>query len=228
MINQYALKLDKELTSSQLRDLSLVVTDERRKKSERYLYTKDIERCLVSEALLIYLLKEKYLMKNKDIIFSFSQYGKPFLKGSKLEFNISHSGDWIVCTIADNPVGVDVEIIQFLDFKSIYRTFSKEEILYFSDLDLAQTENLFFKLWTLKESFVKYNGKGLIYPFDSFSIDITNLSIFIDDSDIEDVSFYSKKLDDEHWYAICYHSNEELPEIQFLNLNEILDYYESC
>ena len=41
-----------------------------------------------------------------------NRYGKPFLKEyPRLHFNGSHSGDYLVCAMSQNPVGVDVQRI---------------------------------------------------------------------------------------------------------------------
>ena len=222
MINQYALKFDKPLTPNQLKRLLLIVTENRRLKSEKYLSIKDKERCLLSEALLIHVL-EKYYHNFNKIQLTYTKYGKPLLKNSILNFNISHSGNWIVCSIGNNPVGVDVEEIRKLNIKWIYKMFSEIEQKYFTDNDIKEEQNLFFKLWTLKESYVKFNGRGLSYSFDRFWIDVRNLIVFDEGRRIKNVSFYSDKLDGSHLYALCHDSRESVRDVQVIDIQNILD-----
>lgn len=96
-----------------------------------------------------------------------------------LNFNIGHSGDWVVLGIETNYlIGVDVEKItkrnsKSLDdfFKYLKQCFTKKEwntiLQTNSKLDLLDEKSQFLILerffvhWTLKESFIKAIGQGL-------------------------------------------------------------------
>ncbi|MCL0028295.1 hypothetical protein M1M88_01070 [Peptococcaceae bacterium] len=42
-----------------------------------------------------------------------NDYGKPFLKNTNdLYFNVSHSGEWVVCAIHHHPIGIDIEQVK--------------------------------------------------------------------------------------------------------------------
>jgi 4'-phosphopantetheinyl transferase len=43
-------------------------------------------------------------------------------------FNISQSGNWVVCATDNHPVGIDIEQIQPIDFQIVNSYFSKKEI----------------------------------------------------------------------------------------------------
>jgi 4'-phosphopantetheinyl transferase len=84
--------------------------------------------------------------------------GKPFL--TQLPFNLSHSGNWSVCAVSDNPVGVDLELERPLRApveKKLTQTEQAELLALPPNLRTAA----FFDLWVLKEAALKQTGQGL-------------------------------------------------------------------
>ena len=103
---------------------------------------------------------------------STDNFGKPVVNGyTDLHFNVSHSGEKVVGAICDVPVGVDVEEIKPVDLAMMYDFFNEQEIV-----DILERKNPqdrlrhFYDIWTLKESYVKANGKGLAIPTKDFVI----------------------------------------------------------
>ncbi len=78
-----------------------------------------------------------------------------------LQITLSHSGLWIAVLISPdtNPAGIDLEDL------SIKRNFLKLANHYYSSDEIAYVEQngseAFYKLWTIKESIAKLQGKGL-------------------------------------------------------------------
>ena len=105
-----------------------------------------------SQEMLKKILKKYHL---KDDIF-YNEYGKPYLKGNSLYFNISHSHDYTVIVIADSEVGVDIQKITFPK-KIINHICNDEEKKY------LKSPKDFTKMWVKKESYVKYLGIGIGY-----------------------------------------------------------------
>ena len=103
---------------------------------------------------------------------STNNFGKPVVNGyTDLHFNVSHSGERVVGAICDVPVGIDVEEIRPIDLAMMYDFFNEQEIV-----DILERKNpqdrlrYFYDIWTLKESYVKANGKGLVIPIKDFAI----------------------------------------------------------
>ena len=111
---------------------------------------------------------------------------------SDLYFNLSHSGNSVICAFSIKPVGCDVE--QFYreetsDDTSIdkrdkellrkrkiaKRFFAESENRYLED-DTDSFFERFTTIWTLKESVLKLTGDGIGYPLQSFSV-IENNSV---------------------------------------------------
>lgn len=82
------------------------------------------------------------------------------MEGCGLDFNLSHSGDYVVCAVAaQGRVGIDVEQlreIQLGDFQDILASSAFERIL--SSTSRRQD---FFREWTRLEAVLKADGRGL-------------------------------------------------------------------
>jgi 4'-phosphopantetheinyl transferase len=103
-----------------------------------------------------------------------AKYGKPYLKGfTSLHFNLAYRNDYALLGIAEKPIGIDIEkeieIVNMGNFALNF--FSDEERKWLLDeakMDARKTN--FFRLWTLKESFIKAIGKGISYNLQDFSV----------------------------------------------------------
>lgn len=93
-------------------------------------------------------------------------------------FNLSHSGDRVMCVVSDHKAGCDVEMIPGTAdgaktdaVKLAGRFFAaREKEAVFSREKPEEAAELFCRYWTLKESFLKMLGLGLAVPLDSFEI----------------------------------------------------------
>ena len=112
---------------------------------------------------------------NEEIVFS--EHGKPAFKNSTLEFNSAHSGKYALLIISDVTCGCDIELVRDYKEKVAERFFAEGEKKY---LEIAPNkEELFYRLWTLKESYVKCIGKGLAQPINSFELVADDNNIII-------------------------------------------------
>lgn len=97
-----------------------------------------------------------------------SEYGRPYLPHS-IDFNVSHSKDYVVCAFSKHRVGLDIEYvdysIQFSDFKDFFDPKEWDTIYKSSD----KVKN-FFRLWCQKESVIKIDGRGFSAPLDKLRI----------------------------------------------------------
>lgn len=87
------------------------------------------------------------------------EHGKPMVEG--LEFNLSHSGNLVICAVSDQPVGCDVELLRKAPARVAERYFSRDEQEYLSRFCGEDYDKEFFRLWTMKESYVKMTGEGI-------------------------------------------------------------------
>jgi len=154
------------------------VSEERIKKSNRYFHEKDKKLCIGAEILLNHAL---YKMGIVDQVFDTDQYGKPYLKNyAGVQFNLSHSENYVACAVSDSPVGVDIEYIHDIDLDIAKNYFYNNEYEYILKNPNIKT---FFELWVLKESYMKMTGLGFRLPLNEFSIKISKEISLLNDTD---------------------------------------------
>ena len=103
---------------------------------------------------LLKILKEKGI--NQEFICN--EYGKLYIKGNPLFFNISHTKDAFVIAFSTKEIGVDIEVKREYDKETLDKLISKCN----SKEEVVNNSNDFIKLWTAKESFLKLIGTGII------------------------------------------------------------------
>lgn len=103
---------------------------------------------------------------------STTKQGKPYLPDIPgIHFSLSHSGSMAMCAIADSPVGCDIQELSSVRHSEriAQRFFTSAE--YARITTAADRTREFVRLWTLKESYVKYLGTGIAgCPLDSFEL----------------------------------------------------------
>lgn len=156
-----------------------IVTDKRKEKADRYKFSKDRRLCLGAEILLREAMERQGYGK-APLELSEGLYGKPFLtKTPEFRFNLSHSGDWVLCAVSDRDVGCDIEEMTHVSLKMAERFFYQEEYQkILSCSGETEQREMFFRLWTLKESFMKMKGLGMYLAPDTFGIRMEQLKIF--------------------------------------------------
>jgi 4'-phosphopantetheinyl transferase len=150
----------------------------RREKILRYKKREDAERALIAEVLIRAIICRKLHLPNKMITFYNNKYGKPFLRqNNNFHFNLSHAGEWVVCAVGSEPVGIDVEFIRPVSLTIAERFFSPEEYIALMKKKVSQQLHFFYELWTLKESYIKALGRGMSHPLRSFTMIIMETGI---------------------------------------------------
>lgn len=135
----------------------------RQKKILQFVQEKD-RKLSLGAGLLLHRILPIY-GKNICDIYTDSK-GKPLLQG--LYFNLSHSEQKILLAISDSPVGCDIEKVTKASFNVAQHFFCAEENDYLSSIAEEKRNRAFFRLWTVKESYLKMTGEGLSLPLDSF------------------------------------------------------------
>ena len=117
------------------------------------------DRWIVSRAALRILLCARLGCVPEDVSLDVAEHGKPFVPGTRLRFNLSHSATMAVVALADDlAVGVDVER-PGRNAAAIERTLSEGERASGDDL---------LQLWCRKEAWAKAMGGGLGWAPEAF------------------------------------------------------------
>ncbi|MEZ8292148.1 4'-phosphopantetheinyl transferase superfamily protein [Vibrio sp. 10N.237.312.B06] len=158
-----------------------VVTRDELEHIEKFKFEKDRKNALITRFFVRSVLSLYVTINPHDIEFCYNSYGKPKIRNAffPVHFNLSHSQEFIVLAVAFfNEIGVDVEFSEScINFKDIYKKFfSKDEVVLLDKTDDSEKLDLFMKLWTLKESYVKAVGGGLSIPLNEFSFSVNKKS----------------------------------------------------
>ena len=141
----------------------------RREKTDRYRRGEDRRLSLGAEALLRHALRCAG-REETPLTFTYGAYGKPYLQ-EDVYFNLSHAGDWVLCALSPEEVGCDIERIVPAEMKLAQRFFTPAEYGRLVRCPTPEAQSaLFFRYWTLKESFLKATGQGMHLPLNGFAL----------------------------------------------------------
>jgi 4'-phosphopantetheinyl transferase len=220
----FALKITNKLNDFISKSLLSIIDEDKRERLLRFVFWQDMHRSLFADLLVRKIIIDTFNLANEEIYFSVNEYGKPYCEFlDDFHFNVSHSGDWVVCTIDKNPIGIDIEKISTIDLDISKNFFSDKE---HEDLMLSNDPfDYFFTLWSLKESYIKFIGKGLSHPLNSFSMKLLNNNkIYIESYNqiLENIYFKQYMIDDGYKMAVC-SLNPNMPKELFIyTINDVV------
>ncbi|MBS4536683.1 4'-phosphopantetheinyl transferase superfamily protein [Clostridium sp. D2Q-14] len=224
----YAVKIV-DINEDKLLYLCSSIDLEKNKRIVKFIDKKDKIRTLIGDILVRIIIANELNINNECIIFDKNQYGKPYLKNyPKFHFNISHSGDFVVCAIDKNPIGIDIEKIKYIEYRDIAkRYFTMNESKYIIEKDLSAQLTRFYEIWTLKESYIKCIGQGLSIPLKSFSINMDKYKNIESIEDYENNRYFLKllELDLNYKIAVCSLNKEILDNIDIIDQSDLINKY---
>jgi 4'-phosphopantetheinyl transferase len=159
------------------RRLEQCLSADERDKMQRFRFEKDRRRYLIGRGVLRTLLGRYLDLAPQDLRFETAAAGKPHLASGQgqLQFNLAHSGEFVLIAIADGrAVGIDVEEVRD-DFDAgevAAHFFSPGEQRDLEMLTGRAKIEAFFECWTRKEAYVKARGEGLSLPLDRFDVSL--------------------------------------------------------
>lgn len=137
------------------------------------------EQHLCAQTLLSRALRERGIEYVPEITpLSFGEHGKPFLaEYPDTRFNLSHADGITAVMVSKNECGVDCEKLRPFDLRVMRRVCSESEQHAISSDSELERDLIFFRLWTLKEAYVKALGTGFSFPLKNaeFSFDGDNI-----------------------------------------------------
>ncbi len=166
----FCIQLDEDENFHTYHHLLKLLSSEKQQSITRFRFVRDKKLSLFSDLAVRYLACSILGVNNSRLVFSKEEFGKPYLAGFPgFHYNISHTGNAVAVGIHEKPIGVDIEKIKPFDIGIAKRFFCKKEQEYILSRSEKQAE-LFYEVWTKKEAFVKWIGKGLAMPFTDFDV----------------------------------------------------------
>lgn len=182
------------------------------------------KRVFLAERLLLLKALRDLGVRNPSPAIDYQDSSKPYLKKySQYHIGISHSKDLVVLVISLSEVACDIEYIAPLREGLAKRFFTDKE------KEIIKTSSnpklMFYRLWTLKESYLKLLGLGLRKALNSFSIDVQGRVIKVfDQENTSNYIFKEYTLQREYQLACCLKSLDNEAEFSLFDykLNELV------
>jgi 4'-phosphopantetheinyl transferase len=157
--------------------LAPFLSADEQQRMKRYKFAQLRHDFLIRRGCLRLLLARYLSREPEQLVFKTGDYGKPYLENNSdppVNFNLSHSTGAVLYGFARQSLGVDVEEVRPVDDMHLLaaRFFSPDESDMLGATLPGQQIEVFFKVWTLKEAFIKATGQGLAYKLDRFSVGI--------------------------------------------------------
>lgn len=213
--------------SSVFENLLKRVPDYRQKKAMSFKFPKGKMQSL-GVGLLLHLACVEAGFEGADEHVAYGENGKPYLVDfPDVHFNLSHSGERVMCVFSPFDVGCDVEIIKGDRGQLAERFFKPEESAWIKHFDsLEKQSEAFYRLWTLKECYMKVTGRGMSLMPDKFALHVDeneNISLY-HDGERPEYTFREIDLRDGYRYAVCFKNDgKNAPqEVKRVVLKELL------
>jgi len=137
--------------------------------NSRYLRWQDRHSHLFGKLLLKEALKKYQIGANIWNHVKYGAFNRPHLTLPDLDFNISHSGNFVICAIGNNiRLGIDIEENKNLDLKNFQNVMNSDQWDEINNARYPLKE--FYKYWTIKESVIKADGRGFSIPLEKLSV----------------------------------------------------------
>lgn len=126
------------------------------------------------QRILADVLKKDYKIENCPEILR-DELGKPYFAEGELHFNVSHSGEYLTIAVSEQPVGIDIQGPKLIKDGMFQKVVQPQEECLIGE----EKQKDFLRLWTLKESFVKAEGKGLRISLKDYYFQKENEQYFV-------------------------------------------------
>lgn len=161
MVNLYILHTANMDDPREHKEWKQLLPEGRWEKAVRMVLPEDRKNSAGAGWLMRYAFREKGFFLEKEHLY-LGKHGKP--KHKIVHFNVSHSGEYVICVTAEKEIGCDIQKITTVREKIMNRFFSPEEKRYVWQGGENATDTKaerFTRIWTRKESYVKRSGEGL-------------------------------------------------------------------
>jgi 4'-phosphopantetheinyl transferase len=146
---------------------SELLSNEERARADSFRFQADRTRYVVAHAALRVLLAGALGRTPRELRFERTSRGKPYLADAGIHFNLAHSTMYALVGVSrDSEIGVDTESIRAtVEYQALAeRYFAPEEVAWLDAAPIDQRRSRFFRMWTVKEAFLKATGEGLGRP----------------------------------------------------------------
>ncbi|MEH7457911.1 4'-phosphopantetheinyl transferase superfamily protein [Bacillus sp. JJ1127] len=221
MLEIYAVHMEKE-TFINWEHLLPYISEERRARISLRKTYEDIMREIVCDALVHHIVYKKYGMKNR-LEWGRTLYGKPYIHNlSSFQFSLSHAGEWVVCAVDTQPVGIDIECVRAVDFQAMQYLFSSQEQKWWKKIPEDKQLETFYHIWTGKESYIKAIGTGVSKNLSSFTVSLSEGRVY--DEQWEGIWFIKQiPFHQEYILSVCTRGKDFSKNVQYTTMKHLIE-----
>jgi len=208
-------------------NLITLLSDEELNRLDRLKIDNKKAEFLSSRSILRIILSMYLTEDPNDLSIKYTLTGKPILPDFELQFNVSHSKDFLLCGISlTKRIGIDIQEIypiSSLD-RIINNFFSPTEIQYLRSLPSRELyQEKFFAIWTAKEAYLKAIGEGIQGSYNQLSTipDSNDSKIFkldLPDTPKTEMNWTIKSVEVSQGYSAALAFDGELNELSCYEL----------
>lgn len=139
-------------------------------RAERFRFVTDRNRYILGHGLLRETLGRYLGRSAKDLILRRGEFGKPYLEGDPVHFNLSDTKDAVLVALSHHPISADIETMnRHTDHERVANHyFTPQEVA--SIAEAMDGKRRFLELWTRKEAVLKACGVGLMDDLHSLEV----------------------------------------------------------
>lgn len=228
---------------------STCIQPEEKQRISKFVFQDDAKSSLIGRLMMRKFVHLSTSIPYEEITLGRDGHGKPYLMGvgdTVSSFNVSHQGDYVVLAgNARRNIAIDimkVEPVVNKDIQEFFRLMNKQfSPREWDTIHSFSTEGeqvaCFYRLWCLKESYVKNTGFGITVPLQDISFDVKTLKLevgeFVTDTTLyergvlkHDWVFEETLLDDKHAVAVSVEAGTKddvsVTPYKYLSFEEII------
>ncbi len=168
MINIYYARFDKIISPCRWDRYFGLLPPDQQDRNKLYRRWEDKNAHLLGRVLLYYSLIEEGCRQNPLYEIRYTAYSRPFIN-QNIDFNISHAGYYVVCALGrDCKLGIDIEKYDQVEFELLQNTMNEKQ--WEAIKRSFSPGKAFYRYWTVKESVIKADGRGLSLPIADIDI----------------------------------------------------------
>lgn len=236
MLKIFYMDISCDCSNEQSQAFYKILPKERQKQIDKLHREEMVQKKVLAGIFMQYGLSRVTGMPIRNICYSYGKQGKPELdwmnisrqdilpvrdSGSveQLDFNLSHSGKYVVLAVSDKPVGVDVERLRNNRQNIAKRCFHKKE---YEDIMALQSQESrdrrFLEYWTMKEAYVKRSGDGLRIPLNSFCVKRSGEGVSsVENTGCPKIWFATGFVEEDYAVSVCSESEADIRQLSGRN-----------
>ena len=133
-----------------------VLSEDEDRRASKFVVTLAAAEFRQGRVLLRTVLGEALGVLPQDVPIEIDEFGRPYIAGNPVHFSVSHSGGHVRLAVANEPVGIDIQVKDRAIEEGMTAVFATAR-----EQAWVDSEERFYDLWVRKEAVLKCFGTGV-------------------------------------------------------------------